>query len=295
MHDKQVRRRRVVLALLVGCSLILLTAYFGESADSPLHSVQRGIVDVLSPIESGASKVLAPVRDLAGWVSDTIHAKSQNTTLRKEVNALTKEVDHAAIYEQRNAQMRGILKLDDSTDVKNYAPVAANVIGYNPSVWYENITIDHGSSAGIQDGDPVIASNGLVGDIASVGSDWAVIDELSSEKFAAGAAVIDPHGTWTGMLQPAVGNPTNLALNYLPQNAQVNNGDQVVTSGFKDPQDPTLVSCFPPGVPIGTVESTGYDADTNAVTVQVSPFVNLRQVSVVQVLTKHAVGGKGCG
>ena len=71
MHDKQVRRRRAVLALLVGISLILLTAYFGESPSSPLHSVQRGIVEVISPIQSGASKVLSPVKDIAGWFSDT--------------------------------------------------------------------------------------------------------------------------------------------------------------------------------------------------------------------------------
>ena len=45
MHDKQVRRRRAVLGVLVGASLILLTAYFGESQNSPLHSVQRGIVE----------------------------------------------------------------------------------------------------------------------------------------------------------------------------------------------------------------------------------------------------------
>ena len=59
MHDKQVRRRRVVLALLVAVSLILLTAYFGETPTSPLHSVQRGVVEVLSPVESGANTVLA--------------------------------------------------------------------------------------------------------------------------------------------------------------------------------------------------------------------------------------------
>ena len=49
MYDKQVRRRRALLALLVAFSLILLTAYFGESADSPLHPVQpatRGLAEV---------------------------------------------------------------------------------------------------------------------------------------------------------------------------------------------------------------------------------------------------------
>ena len=61
MHDKQVRRRRAVLALLVVVSLILLTAYFGESPQSPLHNVQRGIVQVFSPVQAGASKVLSPI------------------------------------------------------------------------------------------------------------------------------------------------------------------------------------------------------------------------------------------
>ena len=55
MHDKQVRRRRAILGLLVGVSLILLTAYFGESPSSPLHTVQRGVVEVLSPVQEGAS------------------------------------------------------------------------------------------------------------------------------------------------------------------------------------------------------------------------------------------------
>ena len=68
MHDKQVRRRRAVLGLLVVVSLILLTAYFGESPGSPLHSIQRGIVAVLSPVQEGASKVLSPFRDVAGLV-----------------------------------------------------------------------------------------------------------------------------------------------------------------------------------------------------------------------------------
>ncbi len=66
-----------MLALLVGISLILLTAYFGESPSSPLHNVQRGIVEVFSPVQDGASKVLSPVKDVAGWFSDTLNAKSR--------------------------------------------------------------------------------------------------------------------------------------------------------------------------------------------------------------------------
>ena len=77
MYDKTVRRRRAVLGLLVACSLILLTAYFGESGGGALHGVQRGVLEVVSPIQEGASRALKPVRDLFGWVGDTSHAKGE--------------------------------------------------------------------------------------------------------------------------------------------------------------------------------------------------------------------------
>ena len=85
MHDRAVRRRRAVLVVLVAASLFLLTAYFGESSNGSLHSVQRGVMGVLSPIQEGANRVLKPVRDLFGWVGDSFDAKSENKKLRSEV------------------------------------------------------------------------------------------------------------------------------------------------------------------------------------------------------------------
>jgi rod shape-determining protein MreC len=292
VHDKQVRRRRAVLLLLVVGSLILLTAYFGQASNSPLHSVQRGVVDVFSPIQEGASKVLSPVRDLAGWVSDTVHAKSQNSQLKQEVDRLRQEnaVDQMATTENR--KLLAELKLDNIQQISSHDPVSADVISYNPSVWYETITVDRGTSAGIKQNDPVIGNEGLVGIVSSVGNDWAVVSELSSHNFAAGATVLNNGSSSTGVLQPQVGSPTTLELNYLPQSAQqvVNNGDQVVTSGFSDKNDSTVVSYYPPGIPIGTVQNVSYEASTNALQVQVTPYVSFRNLSVVQILTKRYAG-----
>src|SRR5271169_6291439 len=92
MYDKTVRRRRAVLALLVVLSLILLTAYFGESADGGLHGVQRGFLTVVTPIQEGANKALKPVRDLFGWFGDTLSAKSQRNQLRREADSLRRQL-----------------------------------------------------------------------------------------------------------------------------------------------------------------------------------------------------------
>ena len=84
MYDKTVRRRRAVLGLLVACSLILLTAYFGESTGGALHGVQRGTSEILNPIQEGASRALKPVRDLFGWFGDTLSAKGDLKDARAE-------------------------------------------------------------------------------------------------------------------------------------------------------------------------------------------------------------------
>ena len=92
MHDKVVRRRRAVLAVLVLLSLFLLTAYFGEGSNGSLHGVQRGAMEVLAPIQEGANRALKPFRDLFGWFGDTLDAKSQNKKLTTERDQLRNEV-----------------------------------------------------------------------------------------------------------------------------------------------------------------------------------------------------------
>jgi len=116
VYDKSVRRRRITLALLVAFSLLLLTVYFGESAGGGLHSVQKGVLEVVSPIQEGASRALKPVRDLAGWFGDTLDAKSDVDELRDQ-----------------NAQLRGAaMRLGQARQhVANLAPVAP-VIARNP-------------------------------------------------------------------------------------------------------------------------------------------------------------------
>ena len=83
MHDRAVRRRRAVLLALIAASLILLTAYFGESDNGSLHSFQRGAMAVFAPIQEGANRAVKPLRDLFGWFGSTLHAKSQRDELQE--------------------------------------------------------------------------------------------------------------------------------------------------------------------------------------------------------------------
>jgi rod shape-determining protein MreC len=289
VYDKQVRRRRAVLALLVAISLILLTAYFGESPSSPLHSVQRGIVEVLSPIQQGASKVLTPVRDVAGWFSDTFKAKSQRDQLRKEVDRLRAQLTTLQDAATQNAQLRQQVGLDSSLGIASYKPVAANVIARDPTLWYAQIEVDKGSSDGVHVDDAVIGDGGLVGKVSSTGSTVSIVTLITDHTYAVSARVQDPLGD-TGVLVPAVGNPNQLLLQYLPRHAPVVVGQQVVTAGFKSING--LDSLYPPGIPIGQVSGASQGEILANQQVQVNPVADLRHLDAVQILTNSAAGAQ---
>lgn len=288
MHDKQVRRRRVVLALLVAVSLILLTAYFGESPNSPLHTVQRGIVQVLSPVQTGASKVLSPFRDVANWVSDTLRAKSQRDRLQADVNRLTSEVATLKTEQAQNAQLTKEVGLDQTIGIRNYHPVGADVISRDPSLWYQQVEVDAGSAEGVSMNDPVLSEGALVGDVTTVDASVSFVTLLTDHAYAVGAQVLDQN-TDDGVLAPSIGNPNQLLLQDLPGSAPILKGDQVVTSGFESPTN-SLDSLYPPGLPIGTVSNANQNQLFNNNEVQVSPTADLRHFDSVQILTQPHPG-----
>jgi rod shape-determining protein MreC len=285
VHDKQVRRRRAVLALLVVVSLILLTAYFGESPQSPLHNVQRGIVQVFSPVQAGASKVLSPVRDVANWVSDTLKAKSNVDKLRKQNKELIAQLATLKTEQQQNAQLTAEVGLDQTIGVRNYHPVGANVIGRDPTLWYQQVEVDAGSDEGVELNDPVLADGALVGDVTTVDASVSIVTLITDHDYAVAAQVTNPAGD-QGILSPSVGNPNQLLLQDLPGRAQITAGQQVVTAGFKAG---SLTSLYPPGLPIGTVSNANPNQLYNNNQVQVAPTADLRHFSSVQILTRpHA-------
>jgi rod shape-determining protein MreC len=266
--------------LLVVLSLLLLTAYFGEAPSGRLHGVQRAFLTVVSPIQDGANKALKPVRDLFGWFGDTLHAKSQRDQLLKQNNRLRAE--HVAdLTEKRSYHQLISLYHLDQLGINDYHPVTSTVVGKTPNIWYSTITIDKGSSAGVRLNDPVINGEGLVGRVVQVASDGAQVDLITDSSMGVSARIGSSNAT--GIVQPKVGEPNDLLLQYLPANTQANAGEYVVTSGTVASPDDSL---YPPGIVIGQVSSVNEESAYKSVNVH--PIADLHNLDIVQVLTSGA-------
>jgi rod shape-determining protein MreC len=233
---------------------------------------------VLSPIQDGANKALKPVRDAFGWIGDTVHAKSERNQLVKQVDKLRREVIADQSEKHSYRELLALYHLDSRLSVKDYHAVTATVVGKSPNIWYATVTIDKGETSGVRLNDPVINDEGLVGKVTQAASDGAQVSLITDSSVGVSARI--GTSSATGIVQPKVGEPNDLLLQYLPANTQANRGEYVVTSGTVSSPDDSL---YPPGIPIGQVTSVNEESAYRSVNVH--PLADLHNLDVVQVLT----------
>ncbi len=283
MYDKQVRRRRLVLAAFVVASLILLTVYFGEGTGGGLHAMQRGALSVLGPIQEGANRALKPVRDLFGWVGDTVDAKKERDALVTKNQDLERQLTALQVQRSENANLKKLLQINQG-GLDQYAPLKTLVIARDPSLFYSRVIIDKGRSAGVRTGQPVVNGAGLVGRVSDVTRGNSVVTLLTDETFATGVRVL---GTPTQQttIKASINQPGDLELTIVPSADKVHRGDRVVTDGSASLR---LASYYQPNLLIGQVsriETGDGPLDTR---IHVKPAVDLGDLRYVEVLTKAA-------
>jgi rod shape-determining protein MreC len=281
MYDRTVRRRRAVLLGLVALSLILLTVYFGESASGGLHSVQRGALSVLAPVQEGANRALKPVRDLFGWAGDTVDAKQERDKLVKRNQALEEQVSRQQVELSQYDQLKKIVDVNAEANLDRFEPVTARVISQTPSLFYSEIKIDKGSSEGIALGQPVTGGGGLVGRVSRVAGNAAAVTLITDEEFAVAARTLTTKVP--GTIRPEVGAPGDLILDFVSQRSDVDRGERIVTAGTTSPRLPSL---FPPGIPIGKVNRIVDGAGDLDREVHVKPAADMTNLQFVSVLTQ---------
>jgi rod shape-determining protein MreC len=284
VYDKKVvRRRRAVLGVLVALSIALLTIYFGESAAGGLHDFSRGAQAAFSPLEKGVSIAFKPIRNLANSTGDFFHAKKENKKLKKEVQQLRGQLASDQSAQRDAAQLRGLLNIPNKgTFAAGYTLVSARIIERSPTVWYAKWVINKGSSDGIRVNEPVIAAGGLAGRISSVTGGTAQVTLITDESSSVSAEVM-PEGS-AGLVEPEVGNPDDLLLNYVQKDANLKPGQTVLTSGFTSGRGDSL---FPRSIPIGQVKRVDPSEVELYQRVHIKPYADFRRVDYVQVLTGH--------
>jgi rod shape-determining protein MreC len=259
---------------------VLLSSHFSESESGPLHAVQRGVATVLSPLGEIGERALKPARDLVNWFDETFDARGENDELRAEIAELRAQVAEADGAVTENAEFEKLLEISGTAGVAEFEPVTARVVGRSPTVWFSTVTIDQGSSDGIERNDAVVNGDGLVGRIRAVTAGSAQVELITDPDNAVSAEVVE-EGTM-GVVTPVAGDPDDLLLEFVDDTETIEENQMIVTAGWSDG---VVSSAYPPDIPIGRVTEAEVGEQEEFQRIHVTPFADLRQLDYLRVLT----------
>jgi rod shape-determining protein MreC len=150
--------------------------------------------------------------------------------------------------------------------------ITAAVIGRDISPFLHYIIINRGSDDGLRRGMPVVSSQGLVGRVAAVTADGARV-QLITDPDSAINVRIQPSGA-EALLQGSITG--DLTVEAIPQDATVQTGDLVLTSG--------LGGNYPPNILIGQISSIRQRPVELFQSATIQPVVDFAELEIVLVI-----------
>ncbi len=236
----------LVIALLLSLLVGISSALMGGTAD-PLSNAATTIT---APVRSLVSNVLDWAEGVYNYVFRYEELNTELDTLRKQVADLEAQLRESGEAARENQQLRQLLRLQEKH--QDFVFESARVTQRSTTNWESTFTLSKGSSAGVQTGNCVISETGaLVGVVEEVGLNYCRVSTVINTDIEMGGICVrtDCAGILEGDF--ALMSQGRLKLSYLPDDAQLRPGDQILTSGQGD--------IYPPDLVVGRVEELRSD------------------------------------
>ena len=253
-------KRRVVFVLILFI-VIALVGWAWRQRDS-LPFITKPLMTIMSPFEYGASRVMDSL-------TSSIHIVDISLKNRIEWESLEKD------------RLRALLNFKSSHN--QYQLLAGSVISRDYGTWTNTMIIDVGSGEGVEKNMPVITPSGVVGFISDVYPHSARVQLLTDPRTSIGAIVQRPESRVSSVVRGNGNVPTEPQFVNIAKDADILEGDTLVTSGFG--------SIYPKGLPIGTIVSIHQNENDFVKYAVIRPSVDFSKLEEVFVILKSADTG----
>ena len=209
-------------------------------------------------------------------IKDKIFATSK-TNYQTEV----KEIENIGTDNEilkENIELKSLLELNNTLSERKH--INATVINRNIDYWFNELTVDKGSSDGITEGMAVINNHGLIGKIVKVSKNTSTVKLLTDENMVNKISVkIEYEDRFVYGLLTDYQDDTFI-INGISNNINIDEGAKVTTSGLTD--------SFPSGVLIGFVSKVTTDNFDLAKTLKVKSDIDFNDIYYVTILDREA-------
>jgi rod shape-determining protein MreC len=266
----------LIVGLIALITLSILLLALSSRQPYPAEGSGRFAIAVVAPFQKKIRQTTRFINEIWYNYFFLIAVAEENERLRAQVQHSTTFKHQYEEIVQANTRLRQLLDLGHAVQ----RPVlAAQVVGKDPSPWFQTVMVDKGRQHGVEIALPVVNAQGIVGLVVEVTDRYAKVMLITDPKSAVDALVQTSRAR--GIIKG--GTSGYCVFNYVLRNHDLNIGEIVVSSGMD--------GVFPKGLPIGRV------ADINRVDtgifqeVTIQPYVDFERLEeVLIVLAKESSG-----
>ncbi|QEL63596.1 rod shape-determining protein MreC [Oryzomicrobium terrae] len=257
--------------------LALLSIYFGLSVsllvlDHRFHYLEllrKGIATVVLPVQQAVQTPLRAMTGVGSYFYTVDALKGENQDLQRRHLEDAAALSRVQQLEAENQRLRRLLEMRERLATGGKA---AQILYGNRDPFTRRVVVDKGSQAGLTPGQPVIDDIGVIGQVTRTYPFLAEVTLITDKDQAVPVQVVR-NGLRSVVF--GLGNGA-LELRYMPANADVQNGDVLVTSG--------LDGVFPAGFPVAKVVRIERDASYSFARIICAPLAGVEQHGDVLVI-----------
>ncbi|MBW2108537.1 MAG: rod shape-determining protein MreC [Deltaproteobacteria bacterium] len=233
-------------------------------------SLIAGIVmAAVSPFQEGITRSVVFLEDLWRHYFYLVSVGRQNDALSRELAQAKMQNSRYVESAKTCERLRRLLEIKTALPQKT---LFAEVVGRDPSGWFQAIVINRGTGDGVAKGMPVIAPDGIVGQVVIASYDYSKVMLMIDRSSAIDALV--QRNRARGIV---AGEADALCrFKYVLRKADVRVGDVIVSSG--------LDGLFPKGLRLGTVAKVTRERPGIFQDVRVKPFVDFDTLEEVLII-----------
>ena len=259
----------VRLAFFVSLAILMMVL---DARFRYVETLRSAIAVVAYPLQRAAMSPVELFNGIAGYFASQSTLQRENDTLRNKVLQVARDTLTLEALQSENTQMRRLLEAREKTPAKtSFAEILYS--GRDP--FSRKVVIDKGTLQTISAGQPVIDETGVIGQVTRVFPMMAEVTLITDKEQATPVQVVR-----NGLRGVAYGDGATLDLRFMAANADIQNGDMLVTSGID--------GTYPAGLPVARVAKVERDAAYAFARIQCVPAAGANQHRQVLVLLQEA-------
>jgi rod shape-determining protein MreC len=274
--DRDSRRARAVAGVLALAAVTVIAVDATADDDSPVDPLRNASGEVFGPVEDGLDEATRPIEEVADQVTTVDGLRDDNARLQAEVERLRAELETVDLDRERLESLGAMRRLGDE---HGFELVTAQVTAVGPAQSYSQaVTIDAGTSDGVEADMTVVNHQGLVGRVLRADVHSATVLLLVDASSVVGGRL--GADLELGMLRGDgdLSDAGELTLTTMDPTVRPAPGDVVVTWGSRGGAP------YVAGVPIGRVASVQSSPEDQSTAARVRPYVDFSALDLVSVV-----------